>query len=214
MPSGPRPTSRPGAGPGRGKPRARSIPRKAAAHRPGHGNQSGPDSPEGSSPAEQQTAARMRRRSSITTRAIALVVVLLILTISYASSLRIYFAQRQDIAATKQQIAKSQQRIADLQTEVERWNDPAYVKSQARERLGWVVPGEVGYKVVGPDGKPINGGVELGADDQKPAGDQKRQAWWADLYGSLKTADDPAPKPKKPSDEPTITADSTPSPGR
>jgi hypothetical protein len=43
----------------------------------------------------------LRRGSSVTARAIALAVVVVILTISYATSLRIYFAQAHEIAATK-----------------------------------------------------------------------------------------------------------------
>jgi cell division protein FtsB len=158
------------------------------------------------------TSAAARRRSNVTTRAIALAVVILVLTISYASSLRIYFAQAHDIATTKQQIAQSQNRIADLQTELARWNDPAYVKSQARERLGWVVPGETGYRVVEDDGgKALGGGAEIDSSAKKaaPPGD----AWWAKLWGSVEAADKPAPvnaaKPK-PTKAPTITEDTKP----
>ena len=84
--------------------------------------------------------------------------VLLILTISYASSLRIYFAQAHDIAATKAEIAERQQRIVELEGELAKWQDDEYVKTQARQRLGWVVPGETGYKVVDAEGKPLGGG--------------------------------------------------------
>ena len=38
------------------------------------------------------------------------------------------------------------------------------MKTQARERLGWVVPGEIGYKVVGADGKPLGGGAKITAE--------------------------------------------------
>ena len=89
---------------------------------------------------------------------------LLILTISYASSLRIYFSQAHDIAATKAEIAERQQRIVDLEGELAKWQDESYVRTQARERLGWVVPGEIGYKVVDADGKPLGGGAEISAD--------------------------------------------------
>lgn len=219
MPTGRRPSSRPGAGPGRGKARARSQARKtttppaektskAAArdHEPPP-EQEAP----GSDPiTDEQHAAVVRRRSSVTTRAIALAVVMLILTISYASSLRIYFSQRQDIAATQQEITDRKARIAELQREIDRWSDPAFVKAQARERLGWVVPGETGYKVVGPDGKPLAGGVEIGEEEKAPS-DDKPRSWWGDLYGSAKTADDPPPAPEtKPEDKAPITEDGEP----
>ncbi len=118
--------------------------------------------------------------------------VLLILTISYASSLRIYFAQAHEIAASKAEIAERQQRIVTLQAELAKWQDEAYVRTQARERLGWVVPGEIGYKVVDANGKPLGGGAEISsdtADTVKPPED----AWWAKLWGSVAAADQPAP---------------------
>ena len=208
MPAGPRPTSRPGAGPGRGRPRARTTPR-----RPPVGRASTPQS--AGDPAEATTddtpsQSALRRRSSLTTRAIALAVVLLILTISYASSLRIYFAQSAQIADTRQQIADSQHRIGDLQSELARWNDPEYVKSQARARLGWVLPGETGFRVVGEDGEPLGGGAAIDVP-QPPA--QPEDAWWDKLWGSVEAADRPAPATSsKPTKEPTITAETKPSP--
>lgn len=143
--------------------------------------------------------------SGLTTRALALAVVLLVLTISYASSLRIYFDQRRDIAETKIEIAQRQQSITDLNDEISRWNDPAFVRSQARERLGWVVPGETGYKVIGADGKPVGGGAEI--DQQNKPSQTKTEAWWARLFGSIKIADHPVPTdegPARPSDNRTV----------
>jgi hypothetical protein len=135
-------------------------------------------------------------------------VVLLILTISYASSLRIYFAQAHEIASTQAEIAQRQQRIADLQAEMTRWDDPDYVRTQARERLGWVVPGETGYKVVGADGKPLGGGSEI-TPAEKPEGPPPA-AWWSKLWGSVETADKPAPPKPKAKEPKPITPDTKP----
>jgi cell division protein FtsB len=143
----------------------------------------------------------------VTTRAIALAVVFLILTISYASSLRIYFAQSSQIAATKQQITESQNRISDLQTDLSRWNDPEYVKTQARVRLGWVLPGETGFTVVGEDGQPLGGGAEITSAEPPPA---PQDAWWDKLWGSVEAADRPAPVTPQPTKEPTITTETKP----
>jgi cell division protein FtsB len=138
---------------------------------------------------------RAGRRSSLTTRAVALAVVILMLTISYANSLRIYFAQSHEVASTKAEIADRQAKIADLQTELNHWNDPAFVKLQARNRLGWVVPGEIGFTVVDPDGKPLGGGSEL-STGEKPAGDEVPESWYTRLWGSVEAADKPAPEPE------------------
>jgi cell division protein FtsB len=134
--SGRRPTSRPSAGPGRGKPRARTQARKPSS--------SARTASSAAVAREEKTAPLRRRGYGLTARAVTLTVVLLILTISYATSLRIYFSQAHEIAATKAEIAQRQQRIRDLQGDLARWDDEAYVRTQARERLGWVVPGETG----------------------------------------------------------------------
>ena len=137
-----------------------------------------------------------RLASSLTTRAIALVVVLLVLTISYASSLRIYFAQSHEIASTRAEIAERQQRISELEGTVARWGEPDYVRTQARQRLGWVVPGETGYQVVDAEGNPLGGGAEI--ESSTATADQPQDAWWAELWGSVQAADKPAPaKPKE-----------------
>jgi hypothetical protein len=129
------------------------------------------------------------------------------LTISYANSLRIYFAQSHEVAATKAEIADRQARIADLQTELDRWDDPAFVRLQARARLGWVVPGEIGFSVVDADGNPLGGGSQLDTGE-KPAGEEVPQAWYTRLWGSVETADRPAAEPEpEPGDAKPITED-------
>lgn len=202
MPTGPRLPPRSGAGPGRG-PRARATGRKPAP-RPQTPPAAGPidDQPQAQPPAEAP-----QRRSSLTTRAIALAVVLLILTISYATSLRIYFAQSADIAATRAEIGQRQGRIVELQSDLDRWQDPEYVRTQARLRLGWVIPGEVGYRVVGENGQPLGGGAEINSANPPEA---PPTAWWDTLWGSVEAADKPAPARPRPTTEPTITEKTKP----
>ncbi|MFK4761986.1 septum formation initiator family protein [Microbacterium sp. ZW T5_45] len=58
-----------------------------------------------------------------------------------------FIDQRQKIAALESSIQVSEDRIAALEDERERWKDPAYITTQARERLYYVKPGEVVYLV-------------------------------------------------------------------
>ena len=197
MPSGRRPTSRPGPSPGGGKQRTRTPAPKSSLRT------STADDARG---AEVGTSPR-RRSYILTARAIALSVVLLILTISYATSLRIYFSQAHEISATKAEIAERQQRILQLQGELARWDDEGYVRSQARERLGWVVPGETGFTVVDSEGRPLGGGAEIKAES---ASDEPAQdTWWSKLWGSVEAADRPAPVPD-PAREKPITEKTKP----
>lgn len=145
----------------------------------------------------------------ITRRAVALIVVVAILVLSYATSLRVWFDQQSEIATTRADIRERQERIAQLEDELARWDDPEYVKAQARARLGWVVPGETGYRVVGPDGKPLGGTGTLENDaEAAPPGEA---AWWGRLYGSVKAVDQPAPAART-EDEPSAPTTVGPTP--
>jgi cell division protein FtsB len=161
--------------------------------------------------AAKPVAARKPKvpRASLTGRAIALAVVILILVISYASSLRVYFAQAHEIAETKAEIAQRTQVIEELQAERTRWDDPDYVKAQARERLGWVVPGEIGYRVVDAKGNPVGGGEQIEGGTTGTAGPDK-SAWWTKLRDSVAAADDPTPPAAKKSAPPMVTVKTKP----
>ncbi|UYO98010.1 septum formation initiator family protein [Microbacterium sp. M28] len=58
-----------------------------------------------------------------------------------------YIEQRQQIAALEQAVQLSKEEIAALELEQQRWEDPAYITTQARERLYYVKPGEVVYLI-------------------------------------------------------------------
>ncbi len=58
-----------------------------------------------------------------------------------------YVEQRQRIAALEAAVQVTAADIAELEAERERWSDPAYITTQARERLYYVRPGEVVYLV-------------------------------------------------------------------
>lgn len=135
----------------------------------------------------------LRRGLGMTRRALALIVVLVVLALSYASSLRIYLGQQHELAVAEQQIRERSAQIAGLESELARWDDPAFVKAQARDRLGWVMPGEVGYRVIGPDGEPLGGGVTIESQERLPAGEHDPM-WWDRLWGSIETADAPVRK--------------------
>ena len=87
----------------------------------------------------------------------------------------------------RDQIAQRQQEISTLEDQLARWKDPAFVKAEARSRLGWVMPGETGYRVIGADGKPIGGDSTALAPNKPSSG-----LWWQQMWGSVAVADAPA----------------------
>lgn len=178
-----RDTRKPGrkgsAGPGRPRPRPGTRTTTASAA------PSSPDSP--------AAVPVWRRGLRLTRRALVLGLVLIVLALSFANSLRIYLTQQHDLAVAEQEIRDRSAQIADLQTELARWDDPDFIKAQARDRLGWVMPGETGYRVIGADGQPLGGGVVIESAQKLPAGEHE-PVWWDRMWGSIQTADAPARK--------------------
>lgn len=58
-----------------------------------------------------------------------------------------YIDQRQKIAALEVSVQVTADEIKALEQQRDRWEDPAYITTQARERLYYVKPGEVVYLV-------------------------------------------------------------------
>jgi cell division protein FtsB len=97
----------------------------------------------------------------------------------------VYVDQRQQIAALEQAVAVSEDEVADLEAQRERWTDPAYITTQARERLYYVRPGEVVYLV--DDDLPLTAVPQ----EEAPVSDdvsQTRTDWMSQLVRSVATA--------------------------
>lgn len=152
-----------------------------------------------------RVARKVRPRGPlhVTRRALVFFAVLVVLGLSFAGSLRVYLVQSNQLAVAQSQIADNNARIDDLNSRLQRWQDNAYVISQARDRLGWVMPGEVGYRVIGADGEVLSGGVEIqGVGGGTSHGLEAR--WWDHLTGSIAAADAAQPEVvQAPSAEPS-----------
>ena len=69
-----------------------------------------------------------------------------------APQAQLWFQQRQQIAQLEQQVAQAKDDLAKMKRTQQRWSDPVYIRSQARNRLYYVLPGEISYLVMGADG--------------------------------------------------------------
>lgn len=184
------------AGPGRPERRPRTGARSASATTAaGQRQPQAPDAAPAAAGKPPRPARRLPRRVTafrLTRRAIFLFSVLALLALSYVGSLRVLLVQQADLATAQQQIAERSVRVAELEDDLERWRDPAYLKTQARTRLGWVMPGEVGYRVIGRDGQILSGDSEIEGIGTHTAS-QYDPRWWDRLGGSVEAADDPDP---------------------
>jgi cell division protein FtsB len=86
-----------------------------------------------------------RRRNS--GRALALWTIFFILALAIAPPVKHYFTQRAQISALNSQLASDNKALEAARQELLLWQDPEYIKSQARERLHFVLPGERQYIV-------------------------------------------------------------------
>jgi cell division protein FtsB len=139
--------------------------------------------------AERLTRIDPRANPRLTGRAAVLVLVVAVLVVSFASSLKAYLQQRDHIDALRAQIAQRTQTIDELGVEKERWKDPAYVATQARERFGYVMPGETSYVALDANGNRIQAESTLSSPDEVES--RKPKAWWEDAWASVELAGDP-----------------------
>ncbi|ADB34701.1 Septum formation initiator [Kribbella flavida DSM 17836] len=155
---------------------------------------------------------RTRGSRNLTGRAAVVLLVLGALIVSYAQSVRVWFDQHQQITALQQEIRDREKRVDQLNDEIARWDDDAYVRAQARQRLGWVMPGEIGYRVIGADGKPVGAPPEPAGPADADAADEQEPTWYTKLWGSVEGAGKPAEPARPPSSKPTPKPILTPSP--
>ncbi|MFM6979868.1 MAG: FtsB family cell division protein [Micrococcales bacterium] len=69
-----------------------------------------------------------------------------------APQVSIWVSQRQQIADLKAQVEQAKQSLTEMKNERSRWEDPAYIRAQARDRLYYVMPGEVSFLVMDSNG--------------------------------------------------------------
>jgi cell division protein FtsB len=117
-------------------------------------------------------------------RMLALAVVMIAITIMLAPTVKIFFDKKAEIDALNDDIAASQAQQDGLRQQISRWQDPNYVKQQARDRINMVMPGETGYWVFGSDLPAGTSSSQTGAAAPDPAD----LPWVDSLWESIRRA--------------------------
>ncbi len=124
----------------------------------------------------------MKWLRGVSGRNLAVATVLFVVAITLAPPLQRYFAQRAQINALRVQLHDSQATLDAATNELAKWNDPAYVASQARTRLHYIFPGEHQYIVLGATTEASSGNKAAGAiSTDIPAG----LPWYAKVISSI-----------------------------
>ncbi|WP_415273793.1 FtsB family cell division protein [Aquiluna sp. Uisw_065] len=92
---------------------------------------------------------RMLRLNSVS---VSVILVIILGTYLISPDVQSYLNQRREIVEMEQSIQLAEDAVVDMQAERDRWQDPVYIRSQARDRLYYVLPGEVSYLVMDSEG--------------------------------------------------------------
>jgi len=142
----------------------------------------------GQEPELPSDARASRRTGRLTGRAAVLGLALCAVLLTLAYPMRQYLTQRQQISQLESHQRSQRDQVAALRRRQQEWRDPAYVKAQARKRLQFVMPGEIGYVVLDPGrapaGRPPGRQVTV-----TPQQSTQHTAWYSQLWGTVRTAD-------------------------
>lgn len=163
----------PASRPGKSGDAGRAKPRAIAARRESRGAEPPPNAPEdvefverpdhdgdaGGSIRESilasAEAAAEQRFGSAARRAAILAAVICVLTLTIAGPVRTYFSQRTEMKQLQASEAQLREQISELEEQKAKLADPVFIAAQARERLGFVMPGETPYQVQLPPGAAV-----------------------------------------------------------
>lgn len=112
--------------------------------------------------------------------------VAIVLAVLLAPYLRPWLAQRAAISGQHQEVTDLRREVRALQEEKQRWQDPEYVRAQARERLNFVMPGDTGYVLLTPVRKPAPRDPRQQA--ASVAGSVPGSAWYDAFWQSVQIA--------------------------
>lgn len=98
-------------------------------------------------------------------------------------SLRVYMDQQRELSQLRAERDAARAEVDDLTAELARWDDPAFIVAQARERLAYVFPGETPYRVIDPEFVTASApDSAAGMADHDPAAGLP---WYDNLWGSV-----------------------------
>ncbi|BDZ49631.1 hypothetical protein GCM10025867_18720 [Frondihabitans sucicola] len=102
-------------------------------------------------PAMETAAGGWLRGMRFSGFSLLMLVIIVLFVVILAPSLRTLIQQQQQISSLQSAVDKQKSDVNALKDDVARWNDPAYIEAQARDRLLYVYPGEYSYLVMNAD---------------------------------------------------------------
>ncbi|WP_246125192.1 FtsB family cell division protein [Cellulomonas xylanilytica] len=179
-PSAPRSGATPRVGPTPSSSPKPSSSRPAATRPATRGT---PTPPRGTPRAER---VQVRVPRLFTVRAMVFSCVLLLAFVLVYPTLHSYLQQRVEVDQLRAEVEAARERNDDLEADLLRWDDEAYVRAQARERLSFVMPGEKAFRVIDPETVPDTPPAAEGPASVLDSG--STLPWYATVWESVAVA--------------------------
>jgi cell division protein FtsB len=80
--------------------------------------------------------------------ALVMIFVAILAVLVLAPTVRMYTTQQQQISKLQAQNDAQKAEVGKLDQQITDWDDPDYIKAQARDRLLYVMPGETSYLII------------------------------------------------------------------
>ena len=183
------------AAPSSAKPDAGRSVRGSTSSRQARGGSAAKPSTGGGTPADRSGWLSGIRFSGFS---LIMMGVLVLAVVVLAPTIAAFAQQRQQIAELRAAVSQQEDEVQRLRDERERWNDETFIMTQARERLYYVMPGEVSYLVIDDrtEAAKADATAAVSAEVTESKGD-----WMRTLLDSVMTAG-LAPAPTAPADVP------------
>lgn len=127
--------------------------------------------------------AAEQRFGSAARRAAILAALVCVLTLTIAGPVRTYFSQRTEMKQLQASETQLREQIAELEEQKAKLADPVFIAAQARERLGFVMPGEIPYQVQLPPGA-----TQPEATPEELAEAKSNDPWYTTLWHTIADA--------------------------
>ncbi|MEZ2189376.1 septum formation initiator family protein [Corynebacterium sp. CCM 9204] len=114
-----------------------------------------------------------------------LIGVLILVLVMIAVPVRNYFQQRAEISRLNASIVERSERREMLIEEIDKYRSDAYVREQARKRLGVIERGETPFRVIDPE---ITASTTTGSGERDTAAPVSTD-WWTVLWNSVANRD-------------------------
>jgi cell division protein FtsB len=125
----------------------------------------------------------------VTVRALVLSVVGLLAVVLLLPTVRAYVTQTNELRALRSDLVDAQAQHDELEAELERWGDDAYVEREARDRLNYVMPGERPWRVLDPESVPDGIDPQTGqAIPDGPVESRDGTPWYQAMWESVQVA--------------------------